>query len=763
MDNIQQSISNYFQGFSELKNWNANTQIQNRNAVLKMFSYLIIPIPVILATAYTLISLKNRFSAQFYDPQVQGVAQQVFSPSISTEKLIAFRNQLLATLPGDHDSKEITLPSGIKYKVWKKEHGSTVIVNIQPSNNYGLSQSTNKLGLSIKADGTIEDVFHENISQHAQIIPVGFQLLVEGICNAFSNLPAQPAPPPPAAAEGQVAPVSQQLFTPAEFTTFAAVLQKYNHNANNPLIVTLSTPIAETSEVYGHQAYNRYKIWYNPDPNVRSFNIQPVELFDIGAQDAKLSVRINEEGHVESVYFNGAPATMDTLGIHKKKIKAVFDKTLTTSSIYKLGSQPLARDILLVNRGLREVPNYHLEQYINLVRPMYTGIKPMKLLRIAYLQDNLQEQAGIDAGGLTRDYFDSLFSGLIKRGEPVHFTPISDEKPDLVIPQADLPVLSLEENTCYENMGKMMMCAYLSQTNGFKVSIGRHFDDGLFRAILALSPEMMNKPFNDMVLKDKASILRALLPEGTLAYIRNSMIPLLTETPFENDHQLDNAIYEAAACFQNTDLPDPFKTDDEPDLGKIKANMVAFREALMQELLSHIPKVVQSIAPTQAIARGMRSFCTKSTDPNIQNNYWKETIQKLPVEAFTRNIQGSLDREKIVGSFTIQNAYGVTKQEISKKIEWLKTWIQKPTTTDEDLARFLKFVTGSSSISEQGIKVIYEPGTQSAIPRSHTCFYQLVLAGAPSGNEVLNDRTEAKFIEALKYAIDNSGDNFNVI
>jgi hypothetical protein len=93
--------------------------------------------------------------------------------------------------------------------------------------------------------------------------------------------------------------------------------------------------------------------------------------------------------------------------------------------------------------------------------------------------------------------------------------------------------------------------------------------------------------------------------------------------------------------------------------------------------------------------------------------------------------------------------------ETSPQVAWL--WEVLDAFDQENLSRFLSFVTGCPSLPVDGLQpplmLTHTEGTDSVLPRAHTCFNQLVLPKY-SSFEVLKER--------LTYALNNSNEEFHM-
>jgi len=94
-------------------------------------------------------------------------------------------------------------------------------------------------------------------------------------------------------------------------------------------------------------------------------------------------------------------------------------------------------------------------------------------------------------------------------------------------------------------------------------------------------------------------------------------------------------------------------------------------------------------------------------------------------------------------------------EESSPQVEWL--WEVLGEFDQENLSRFLSFVTGCPSLPVDGLKpsllLTHTEGTDNILPRAHTCFNQLVMPKY-STYDILKER--------LVYALNNSNEEFHM-
>lgn len=123
--------------------------------------------------------------------------------------------------------------------------------------------------------------------------------------------------------------------------------------------------------------------------------------------------------------------------------------------------------------------------------------------RIPSLSANFNGEAGIDAGGVRRDFCDSLFDALSK---------------DTSLFQGTLPhATNSSDIDTFKHMGIAFMYFYQVNTTMEpynRIQTGSHYSDNLFEAALALTAGEIDTPFNSLSNAAKLRVARILTPES---------------------------------------------------------------------------------------------------------------------------------------------------------------------------------------------------------------------------------------------------------
>jgi hypothetical protein len=132
-------------------------------------------------------------------------------------------------------------------------------------------------------------------------------------------------------------------------------------------------------------------------------------------------------------------------------------------------------------------------------------------MSVSFLRDDMRVDEGVDAGGLSRDYMDELFAGIIQSKKNL----FKHANSSLALPHSDMryengqfPKLGSRDCSLFNSIGQIIMYCYRSLG---RPSLGRHFDDALFKAVLCLTAKEIDQPYNNLKLETKLKIGKALL------------------------------------------------------------------------------------------------------------------------------------------------------------------------------------------------------------------------------------------------------------
>ena len=157
------------------------------------------------------------------------------------------------------------------------------------------------------------------------------------------------------------------------------------------------------------------------------------------------------------------------------------------------------------------------------------------------------------------------------------------------------------------------------------------------------------------------------------------------------------------------------------------------------------------------IAMGAASMLEPS--PGLPPSQKWGVICQNPLQ-YSNGVQGSIDRQQIVDAFRYQQ----TDPFLAERMGWIHEWIVSGSpadgmekATEEDLEKFLEFITGSPGIPAQGLNFHHVP-TGMALPQAHTCFFQMDLSSCP----LASYNTKAGFIAKIKEATATIGTGYTM-
>ena len=513
-------------------------------------------------------------------------------------------------------------------------------------------------------------------------------------------------------------------------------------------------------------------------------NSQAIEIKDALDSSKQLILQMNKS----------VTCLMDRKAIDLDKIPqdrsnwltACLKKTIELSSQYEFDKTQVK--IKVIKRWIEKNPEAHLSLLSNILKKAVT-VEPHPRLDVILLKDNLEKGDGLDNGGLSRDYMNTLFASFIensnslfKTGKPLQlFMPVTKLKGFLSEDLATLfPGLTSSDHRSLNEMGSLMMFCYNSIPNTDDIknnsyAIGQHFDDLLFELALTLNAKEVNTSFRQLGLDVRVRLARCIAQKFLEAskadstWIENKLA--LFDLYLWHGPSLDGYNLEAANQFASgfIDQKDGFSLD----MLAVNKNPQGFVNVVCENLLNDKfgeVSIAELIAPIHAVAQGLKSMCKSDQD-------WDNTITNVSARDFNTKIQGNLDRNTIIAALKVETKmhkddYLVERpfeeiQELHKKRGWIVNWIRNPNTQDEYIRRFLIYTTGLNSLQKNETifirgevatlhpdtkKIIYNDDGSlyySPIPRGDMCNKTLYISAKPSGNEVVNDWTEVEFLKVF--------------
>jgi len=569
-----------------------------------------------------------------------------------------------------------------------------------------------------------------------------------------------------------------QQFSDEDLITFRAALSKVK--AGEVILFELDD-------------HSKFVVWYNEA--FSAINIQEENYYRDGHQIDKLGIIIDDRGKITSLRINNVAKDSNRVpDAFLPQVQESFKAALRHSSHYRTRlthhSDYAPIVITIVRRGIKEIPAFHLQKFSQVIQEAKGRQDDSKIyddpkIYVEFLKDDLSLDIGVDQGGLSLDYLDELFDGIIN-------SPIlsfqSMESSLLVLPRTKesyqhlqpLPKLNKQEQTLYEDIGKVMMYCCQSQVvpeEWGSYHMGRHFDEALFKGVLCLTAQEIDTPFENLAVPTLLRMCEALLSADKgredMDYLMRRIIWV------ETFHLLDDeTVLEVARELIYADcLPIDLTLNnkgEEPDMEKIQSSKTHFLTCLTDSVFyqegSHGQLGIQ-LAPLHAIAKGMKALCRRSDELITDELSWNNFMTYRSFQEVSDKIQGSLDRKTIANQMTLDlglvdqihkvnqnSSYWLNAQdakgEIEKKMGWLQEWIrdEKEGATQDELKRLLKFLTASSSFPK-GREIVVKAQCErpfSPVPIVHTCSFEIELAPEPSSYGKHHDHTKEEFITSLK-------------
>lgn len=307
------------------------------------------------------------------------------------------------------------------------------------------------------------------------------------------------------------------------------------------------------------------------------------------------------------------------------------------------------------------------------------------------------------------------------------------------------PRLSPVELKYFQDIGAVFGLARPGDTFGLKS--GKHFFDGLFRAIIRLSKEEIGTPFEKLpptTLYKMAQALLSLYPEEEklnliiLDWLIN--FQELTSKPREGELK---RILDAYSVIEDAPQLSPLISDPTVYIQAHRDSLKKALELLFYRAVSHSLSeaapgacLARCLAPLHAMAQGIYPFLAAQ---------WEECANaaKQNPDILGLIIQGDVSKDKLIEHLT-----GLLPQKKGPKNEMLTFLIKWVETNERDnIGALLKFATGSTAFYQVNIKFIQNP--ESPLFTASTCQNELSIPLHPklSTQKEFNDWLEKSLFE----------------
>ncbi len=314
---------------------------------------------------------------------------------------------------------------------------------------------------------------------------------------------------------------------------------------------------------------------------------------------------------------------------------------------------------------------------------------------VQFYDKNNRPSVGVDLGGLSRHLQSTLFEKLFEKEGSKICLPFKNDEKKRIIPFVSAP----SDITDYYAVGKLLGRAYKGS-----LPIGRHFNSNVFKAMLSLSKKEMPKDFGKLKnipypIKEK------------LFFKLNDSYAFVEK--YLNNKKMSKKENEAMVNFIDDDFcfaEDQSQKQKDKILKKTPQKTKLVREKLLK-MIAGKENVMKAII---ALAGGMQYFLGR------------EWPSKGKGEEIQEKIEGRLDVNFLISNNLAWDAVALNNPNdpnVSKIKTYLEKWLRK--LTPSQLRKFVKIVTGSTSlIKKEKIKIVLTENS-SAYPRAHTCFYKL--------------------------------------
>lgn len=474
-------------------------------------------------------------------------------------------------------------------------------------------------------------------------------------------------------------------------------------------------------------AHLLYRIWF--DQATDTVHIRESNQ----ANNRTLVMKITDGGQVTSIRLDRVDQEQFPVDFGACMFPC-FQKALEVSSKYEVNYHGHI-NVRTLRKSVLEVPAFHLQQMINQLADTLS----VPSIRVTFLNSDLTESAGIDAGGLRRDFMDDLMKGMTRNCDDLRFATGNGQLLKMPVvagagPNNLLPTLSEPESEIYDQIGQIMVFAHQAQGN---LMIGSVFEEALYSAAFSLTDAELNTPFNLLRGATHLKMARKIFearetPTRPIDLIENQA---LTQEEWDEAHAIAQMSdgWQAIEGFTSTNAIHRTQVKD------------GLKKLLWEEVGSYLD-------PIHTIAKGMK----------VARSRWGVNMNGVTYRTFCDKIQGTIDRQAVADSFQITAAAQYVTNHLQNQVTWLREWVLDPQTSLDDIRELIKFATGGSSLRrDQRINVSVQSETSTRLlpfPQGHSCFGTIDLAPRGCSYGQSNNWTKDAFIQSLRVPLANSGD-----
>lgn len=522
------------------------------------------------------------------------------------------------------------------------------------------------------------------------------------------------------------------------------------------------TFIEENSGQVGQRSsQQRYVAWRSSHvgDNV-IINFQPEGLYQESSQNEKIGLNLSSQGEVLSSVYEGRlddiKAGEIAIPEQRRPLVELACKELAAKKTeVSLSTSPynnLAAKELTITTHMK-ASLVACNELITTITATMNSDSAKNTIRV-YAQG--ASQVGIDASGLTKDLFTQIFADMYNAKEISTEVLLGDASNGKLFFQKHESGITSVEKRFYQAVGSLLHLVY--ENNGV-MSLGNAIDEKILSVIyyaLTLTEENMT------VTSIQKAMIRQYVESSALEF--TEILDLLysadgtkrTQKDVQVEYgRLDEDAQEKLITFAVNSTYAMENDLDEDDLTSEQLFM-CFHSCFDQVAVS-----ARFCTPVVSIVNGFkRSLRVKSSS---SKKYLSDFVDANSGEVFLSSFLGRSSKEDVADRIVISSGDSL---ELQKKIDWVKEWILN-SASKEDLAKFVRFVTGnfalSSDLSSQHskINICGTSSSSGAMPESHTCFSRLDLPQTilkrKDGKDLSEKEQKEHLIGQIKEAIASTG------